>query len=87
MEKLKWKKASEELPKNYEPILLHYWNENSLPGYTVVETACFCDNRFTVSDDVEFTVDGKLTFDEYDEYGRYNLLWVSLSDVLNLIEE
>ena len=86
MEKLKWKKASEELPKNDEDILLKYWRGKNAEDIDV-EVAFFCCNRFMITDEIEFTTDGIPSWDIECEYGRYNLLWVSLSDVLNLIEE
>ena len=86
MERLKWKKPSEELPKDTEDVLLCYWQEDAEEDKDV-EKASFCCNRFMITDEIEFTTDGIPSWDVECKYGRYNLLWVSLSDVLNLIEE
>lgn len=76
--KLKWTKASDQLPSDFEDVLICYDNE--------IESAHFMNGCFIVSDSIELTSDGRFTWDIDNEFAPIEIKWVRMNDVLELIE-
>lgn len=75
--KIKWIKASEQLPPKDEEILMCYLSE--------VCVATYDGMKFCISDDLEFTSDGRLSCDIDNEHEPVEIKWVRMTDVLQFI--
>lgn len=79
MKKLKWIKATEQSPEESEDVLICIGES--------VTSATFASGRFFITDELEYTPEGeRCSWDTDDEEPLMEIKWVSMSDVLQLIE-